>query len=212
MPRQRDINEAMDAPDVHAGELRHALRFIRKINRRLGYNNATAAATRELGGGSVLDVCCGSADFAERAGSDYIGLDFHPTTLAVAREWQPDVTLVRGDARALPLSDDSVDIAICQMSLHHFDHEDVLRICGEMDRVSRRGWIAADLLNRRRARWWIWWFTVFSSKMIQDDARVSVRQAFTDQQARELGRQTKAEVRFVFGHRFLLIKRHSQPS
>ena len=86
----------MDAAGVDANDLRLALRFIRRINRLLRYNAATADAVRALGGASVLDVCCGSADFAPHVGGQYVGLDFHAKTLAVAAEWQPGATLVRG--------------------------------------------------------------------------------------------------------------------
>ena len=206
--RRRRVTEHMDAPDADPAAQRRALAFIRRVNTLLGYNKATADAARDFGGTTLLDVCCGSADFAAHTDSAYTGLDFHPTTLAVARAWQPAAPLVRGDALALPYGDDAFDVAVCQMSLHHFETADAGRVLAEMDRVSRLGWVAADLLRRRRASAWIWLMTALASREVKDDARVSVRQAFDLEEARELGGALGATVRETFGHRFLLVKRH----
>ena len=194
----------MDAPDADPRELAKALAFIRRINRLLGYNAATRRAVAGLGGGAVLDVCCGSADFEH--GGAYVGLDFHATTLAVARARRPGAGLVRGDARGLPFADGSFDVVVCQMALHHFDHDAVRAVCSEMERVSRVGWVAADLLRRRRAGAWIRLFTLFSPEMVRHDARLSVRQAFSDREARGLAREVGGEYRPAFGHRFLIVR------
>lgn len=201
----------MDAPDVEPDRLRGALGFIRKINRFLRYNTTTARAVAELGGETLMDVACGSADFRDVApgGMRYIGLDFHAGTLGVAREWQPEATLLRGDALRLPLADDSVDVAMCQMALHHFDTADAAQFLAELDRVSRRGWVAADLLRRRRAMWWIGLFTMFSDPMVKHDGRVSVRQAWSPDEARALAEPLGATYTEVVGHRFMLTKRHA---
>ena len=205
MTRRCEEAERMDAPDADPRELAGALAFIRRINRLLGYNAATRRAVGELGGGSVLDVCCGSADF-EHEGA-YVGLDFHATTLAVARERRPTAALVRGDARALPFGDGSFDVVVCQMALHHFDHGGVRAVCAEMGRVCRVGWVAADLLRRRRAGAWIRLFTLFSPEMVRHDARLSVRQAFSGAEARGLAREVGGVYRGAFGHRFLIVRR-----
>ncbi|MEL7237429.1 MAG: methyltransferase domain-containing protein [Planctomycetota bacterium] len=206
MRRQRDIDEEMDAPGVDPVKLRQSLIFIRRINTALRYNAATAKAVRELGGGSVLDICCGSADFAEHVDGPFTGLDFHAKTLAVARQWQPKATLVRGEAMALPFDDGSFDVVVCQMALHHFDTADAKTIITEMERVSRRGWVVADLLRRRRASGWIWLFTAFASPMVKHDARVSVRQAFSEVEAKQLAADTGSAYCPAFGHRFLLVR------
>ena len=205
--RARHVDEQMDAADADPAALRRSLAFIRRVNARLRYNHATARAVDGLGGGSVLDVCCGSADFAAFANNPYVGLDFHPTTLDIARAWQPDATLVRGDALRLPFGDGSFDVAVCQMALHHFDAADATTILKELDRVSRRGWVVADLLRRRRALAWITLFTLFSEPMVKHDARTSVRQAWRRREVEALCRDARvtATYRQTFGHRFLLI-------
>ena len=211
--RERAVNlepEAMDAAAADPAELRRALLFIRRVNRLLRYNAATAKALRSLGGDSVLDVCCGSADF-EAKGFRYVGLDFHATTLAVARDWRPGATLVRGDALRLPFADGSFDVAVCQLALHHFDTRTAATVLREMDRVSRRGWVVADLLRRRRALAWITLFSLFASPMVRHDARTSVRQGWRRQEVEALCQTAgvAATYRPMFGHRFMLVGRNN---
>ena len=204
----------MDAPDVDPAALRTSLTFIRRINTLLRYNAATVRAVEELlpDGGCVLDIACGSADLHDALppNVDYLGLDFHAATLAVAAEPRAKQApaLIRGNALSLPLGDRSVDVAVCQMALHHFDTDQAAAILREMNRVTRVGWVAADLLRRRRAAAWIRLFTLFASPMVQHDARVSVRQAWSPEEAKALGRSLSAEYQAAFGHRFLLVKRH----
>jgi SAM-dependent methyltransferase len=167
---------------------------------------------------TVLDIATGSADlpadmlrWSRRRGLALrcVGLDLHPTTLAVAREWVPEVPLVRGDALRLPFADGSFDVATCGMFLHHLDTRQAVQVLREMERITRRGWIVADLLRRRRALAWITLLTLLAGPMVRHDARTSVRQAWSPAEARALARQAgvAAEYREVFGHRFLLMRR-----
>ncbi len=166
---------------------------------------------------TVLDVATGSGDLPEalgrwgrRRGVDVrcVGLDLHPVTLAVARAWAPGVALVRGDALRLPFADGAFDYATCAMFLHHLETADAVRVIRELERVTRRGWILADLLRRRRALAWISLFTRFSGAMVRHDARASVRQAWLPQEARDLARSADVPARYreAFGHRFLLVR------
>ena len=198
----------MDAAAADPAALRRALSFIRRVNKLLRYNAATAKAVREIGGGTVLDVCCGSADF-DAAGLRYTGLDFHDTTLSIARQWRPGATLVRGDALRLPFADNSFDVAVCQLALHHFDTAAAATVLREMNRVSRRGWVVADLLRRRRALAWITLFSLFASPMVRHDARTSVRQGWRRPEVEALRKAAgvAATYRPMFGHRFMLVGR-----
>ena len=226
----------MDADDVDPAALRRALGFIRRVNQLLRYSAATLRALGELMRSSVrsptptlplspsssaaltvLDVATGSADlpqaighWARRRGLNIrcVGLDLHPVTLAVARKWAPEVPLVRGDALRLPFADGSFDFATCGMFLHHLPTESAAQVIREMERVTRRGWIVADLLRRRRALAWISLFTLFAGRLERHDARVSVQQAFSPAEARQLAIDAGAAAHYreVFGHRFLLVR------
>jgi ubiquinone/menaquinone biosynthesis C-methylase UbiE len=138
------------------------------------------------------------------------GLDRHAETARLAREQahdNPGITIVRGDAMQLPFADGSFDYVITSMFLHHLDDADVVRVLREMDRVARRGIIAADLLRHRRAYAWITLFTLWANPMVRHDARVSVAQAFTKKEV--LALRDRAGLNYTdyfrhFGHRFVL--------
>jgi SAM-dependent methyltransferase len=213
----------MDAPDAGATELGRSLAFIRRVNVLLGYRRQVV---RELARFAkhwprgrtmtVLDVATGSADvpmailrWARRRGHDVqaIGLDLHPTTLAIARQHANDVRLIRGDALNLPLADGSVDYACTSLFLHHLDEADAETVLREMNRVARRGIIAADLLRNRHAYAWICLLTASAGAMVRHDARVSIAQAYTIAEAeaiRERAGLGYARVRPCWGYRFLL--------
>ena len=215
----------MDADDVDPAELERALRFIRRINSTLGYTrsilNHLERFSRSWEPGrrvDLIDLATGSADiplaildWSDRRGFDVhvVGVDRHATTAGIARRTatHPRLRVVRADVFDLPFADRSFDYALTAMFLHHLDEEQVVRVLRTMDRLARRGIIAADLLRRRRASAWIALFTLASSPMIKHDARTSVRQALTPREVLSL--RDRAGVRYAryhthFGHRFSL--------
>jgi ubiquinone/menaquinone biosynthesis C-methylase UbiE len=183
---------------------------------------------------TIVDFATGSADVpiavakwgAERGHRlTLLGLDLHPATAAVAaREaaavadrasdtqsrsgGQIKIQIAQADALRSPLADGGVDYALCSMFLHHLSEEQGVGLLKEMDRVSRRGLLLADLLRSRRAYAWIRLFTLFSSPMVRHDARASVAQAFTRAEIVQLrDRAGLAYLNYVphFGHRFALV-------
>jgi 2-polyprenyl-3-methyl-5-hydroxy-6-metoxy-1,4-benzoquinol methylase len=190
--------EWMDAAEVPPRQLDAALRYIRTVNRRLGYTRATVAEIRRAlnqsasrgasaaGPATVLDVATGSGDVpqavrdAAGGAAWVIGLDLHASTLAHARAFTSGaIPLVRGDAVALPFADNSFDVVTASMFLHHLPDALVVAALAEMGRVARERVVVADLIRNRRALAWITLFTLGRPKLIRHDARVSVRQSFT---------------------------------
>jgi demethylmenaquinone methyltransferase/2-methoxy-6-polyprenyl-1,4-benzoquinol methylase len=90
---------------------------------------------------TVLDLACGTGDFAElcRArGATVIGLDFSGGMLAAARSrLGRSVDLVQGDALRLPLADASVDVAVSGFALRNFAA--LPPVFAELARVLRPG-------------------------------------------------------------------------
>ena len=217
--------EWMDDPAADPAELARALAFIRGVNRRLGYARATVGHLARFAPRwptdrptTILDVATGSADipaalfrWADRTGRSVqiTGLDLHAATLADAAAHVPDhrLTLVRGDALALPFADRSVDYVICGMFLHHLPDAAVVAAMREMDRVARRGVVVADLLRSGRAYAWITLFTLAAGDMVRHDARGSVAGAYTT--AELLALRDRAGLAYAaphrhFGHRLVL--------
>lgn len=72
--------------------------------------------------GVALDAACGTGRLTARLaahGHRVIGVDGSETMLDKARLRLPDVEFRRGDLLALPLPDESVDLAVCALALEH---------------------------------------------------------------------------------------------
>jgi ubiquinone/menaquinone biosynthesis C-methylase UbiE len=226
LKHRRRSDEWMDAPDADPALVRKSLRFLRRVNRLLGYTRTTlhhlerfSRAWRPDEPIRILDVATGSADlprailrWADQRGVRdvrVVGVDLHATTAAAALAQNPDprIRIVRGNALALPFADGSFDYAATSLFLHHLDDDDVVRALAEMSRVARRGIIAADLIRRKRAYLWIKLFTLFANPIVKNDGPASVAQAFTREEIlalRDRAGASFAEFSEHSGHRFVL--------
>jgi hypothetical protein len=223
---RRRESEWMDEQGVDPRQLADSLKFIRRVNRCFGYTRTTLGYLKRFSRRwergktiRILDVATGSADvprailrWADRRGLSVqvVGIDRHPLTAraaVTAGPPDPRLTILQADALQLPFDDGSFDYALTSMFLHHLDEAPAARVLRELNRVARRGIIAADLLRDIRAYGWISFFTLFSHPMLRHDARVSVAQAFN--RAEVLALRDAAGIRFAnyrrhFGHRFVL--------
>jgi SAM-dependent methyltransferase len=108
-----------------------------------------ARALRVGPGDLVVDVACGpgasALQLARETGCEVIGVDLIPPSDAD----DPRVRFLRGDAEGLPLTDASVDGALCECALCTFP--DKQTAAGELTRVLRPGARLAlsDLTARR---------------------------------------------------------------
>jgi len=104
---------------------------------------------------SVADLGCGTGDaLAALAAAPVrrVGVDREAAMLAKARtRLGPDVELIQGDLRDLPLGDQAVDIAICSLVLHHLD--DPLAGLAEAARVTKQRLIVLDLYAHDDEDW-----------------------------------------------------------
>jgi ubiquinone/menaquinone biosynthesis C-methylase UbiE len=223
MPRRREA-EWMDDDHVPEPDLRRSLHFIQRINNTLGYTRSIIAHldrfSKRWDGHPIhiLDLATGSADIPRailnwanhrHLNVHVTAIDRHPLTARVAAEGKsnPRLHIVQADVFDLPFADGSFDYALCAMFLHHLDEPQIVTVLRTMDRLSRRGLIAADLLRHRRALAWINLFTAFSPPMIRHDATTSVRQALTRPEILRLRDQARvgyASYHRHFGHRFVL--------
>jgi len=218
-------HEYLDEDDVDPRELQRALGFIRRINSALGYTRSiihhlerfsrTWKPSQRI---HIVDLATGSADIprailrwaaANNLDVHVVGVDRHHVTAraAAAQNHDPRLKIVQADVFALPFADQTFDYALTAMFLHHLDEEGIVSVLQSMDRLARRGIIAADLLRHRRAYLWIKLFTMFSSPMIRHDATVSVAQALIAPEVlalRDRAGLSYATLHHHFGHRFVL--------
>jgi ubiquinone/menaquinone biosynthesis C-methylase UbiE len=91
-------------------------------------------------GDLTVDIGCGEGRLTRHLkslGHDVIGIDASPSLIAAARASDPSMSILQGDAAALPLADSCADLAVAFMSLHDIDP--MPEAVGEVARVLKPG-------------------------------------------------------------------------
>jgi ubiquinone/menaquinone biosynthesis C-methylase UbiE len=179
---------------------------MRRVNLLLGGTRISLQALERLTGDlskgdtlSILDIGTGHADIPrsvqEWAGRrairlEAIGLDIDYQTLATASALRSNqgIDFLQGDFLALPMSDDSVDVAMSSMTLHHLGDHDAVRALQEMARVSRRGIILNDLMRTIHGYVVAWGLgrIATSNRLTRHDAHRSIQRGRTEAEMAEL--------------------------
>jgi len=202
--------ELMDDPSRPADELRVNLGDLGRIHRLLGTHAAVQAfldrlvplwRARRVPGAPlwVLDVATGGADIPLGIAAWATGrgipvriaaVDRHPVTAALARDHtvsRPEIHIVRADARALPLADQSIDACLCTLALHHLEPAEQLALLRRLDRAARLGFLVVDLVRSWGAYAGAWLLTRFSrNPLTRSDGPTSVRRACSWDEYRRL--------------------------
>lgn len=197
-PSRTDERERLDEAADLGALLAGTLDDLRRVNRRLGGTRLTLRALEPLAAGhapgaelSVLDVGTGAGDipraivkWARRRGlrPRVVATDIAAELLDLAQRGDAEgVKFALADARSLPFSDRSFDVAACSLVLHHFGPEDAVAVLREMRRVARVGVVVNDLV-----RGWIGYAGAYalsractSNPVTRHDAPLSVRRAYT---------------------------------
>jgi SAM-dependent methyltransferase len=225
-PRRSEL-ERIDEPALVPSELALALHHVAAVNRWLGGERSVRRHLSVLGSEDlrVLDVGTGNGavarrlrTWAARRGGRWhtVGLDLHPQVLALAREPSPGASplpLVRADALALPFPDGSFEVALCTLTLHHFEDEAAARLVSELARVASRLVLVSDLERVTPAYLFArlfaltWWRR---SALTRGDGPLSVLRSFTADELGEIGRSGglgRARVHRHFPFRLVLAGR-----
>lgn len=206
LPRAEHAVEMLDRP-APFGELAQSLADIARLNALFGGRHITLTHVKRLLAGAprdraitLLDVGTGGADipralarWARRAGRRIriLALDRDPAMLAFARQASasyPEIVLLQGDALALPVRPDSIDIAISALTLHHLEPAAAVRYLAEMDAAARIGLVVNDLVRSRAAYAIVWLATraLTRNRMSRHDGPLSVLRAYTPDEVRAL--------------------------
>lgn len=189
--------EMMDAPVVSPGLLIDDLRNLRLLNRYLGnYRNVRLGLARLVGEQkqfSLLDVGTGSVDlprtivqWARSTGlrAKVSGLEANRIAAAQAAEQTrsfAEISLLRGDAAALPFGPATFDFVLASQVLHHFSEERIIELLRHWSAVARRGIIISDLIRHPLPYYGIRLLTRLLTRnvMTLTDAPLSVQRGFT---------------------------------
>jgi len=206
---RREGPELLDDPRLADSPLAENIADLRRVNRWLGGWSTLRSELLHILPGSLpgtrmtlLDVGGGSGDLALEAlrtlsarGWDAraMVLDSHPAVVRIAAAHSGDglrLGVLQGDARRIPLADDSVDVAFCSALLHHFSDTEAGKVLREMGRVARLAVVAVDL----RRGWLPYWGARITlralglSRVSLHDGPLSVARSFTPEEFRRLAR------------------------
>lgn len=208
-PPKRSAREFLDTPGQDPAELGGLLNDIRRTNRRFGgyalvlnylRRVAPRLSRRPI---MLLDVATAGAD-VPRAIADWarthqvpvriVALDLSEEILSLARrgiDAYPEITLLRGNALALPFPDRAVDLVICGLALHHFPFDDAVRVLQEIDRVAGGGFLINDVVRSWGAYLGAWVDThLFTrNRLARHDGPLSVLRSFTVDEFRAMTRR-----------------------
>jgi 2-polyprenyl-3-methyl-5-hydroxy-6-metoxy-1,4-benzoquinol methylase len=193
-PRRRRGVERIDDPRIDPELLKRSMRDVARANLLFGGALAVTAGLRGLlrahrGGTLVLlDVGTGLGDLPHRARRMARRYDVHLVTLGLDRSFaltgaahSAHLPTVQADALALPFGDRSVDVVLCSQLLHHFHGPELFSLLRELDRVTRRLVLVAELRRSWLAAalfWLVSWPLRFES-VTRHDGTLSVLRGFT---------------------------------
>ncbi len=210
VPERSHAPEIMDRPDNTFEDLDTTLRNIKMINRFLGGRRAILSALRSHllaaqpeSSLALLDVGTGGGDLplamvslARRLGRELrvTAVDRDPHTAAIAERecaGEPAIRIVRADAFELPFARGAFDLVTCSLFLHHFRHDDVVRLLSGFRELAR-GAVLVNDLRRHRVPWGF--ISVVTRlfgmhAMVRHDGPLSVLRGFTPAELEQAGRE-----------------------
>ena len=156
--------ELMDDFSLKGEELRDTLDEISGINRLLGGNSITLKGVKNLLKRipqtetiTIVDLGCGNGDmlrmlseFGSHQGWDFnlIGIDANDYTVRYARELSvlyPNISYIREDIFGTTFESLEYDIALCTLTLHHFDENQLMHLLALLKKKSSIGIVINDL-------------------------------------------------------------------
>jgi 2-polyprenyl-3-methyl-5-hydroxy-6-metoxy-1,4-benzoquinol methylase len=219
--------EVMDEPDLDPARHRRALDALARVNALSltagrAWREVIALARAGVRPVRVLDVACGGGDVlvalsrkAARAGVDVdlAGCDTSPVALDRARAHATgleNVRFVRADVRdGLDELKARYDLVCCSLFLHHLDHADAVTLLRGMAQATDAVLLVQDLRRSRLgyALAWAALRVLTTSDVARTDGPISVRAAFTSDEARALAHEAGldgAVVRTCWPERYTL--------
>ena len=230
-----DDDELMDDFSITDQRLTSALDQLRVVNQALGGYSAPMQVLRPLLLQSqaetirILDLGTGIADFPEyivrwaaqqrpARPVQIVAVDANPATVAYARqtlarrlppELQTAIDVQVADALALPFADNSFDVVIASMFLHHFAQPKAVAVVRAMQRLASRGIIINDLQRHPFAYYGIAGLTRLfrASEMMQNDGPLSVLRGFQAAELKSIATEAglgAVSIRWCWAFRWLL--------
>ena len=202
--------EVMDDLACEGPVVNQTLRELEVINRLLGGDHVTIDGVSQLlsegpsmGRVTVCDCGCGGGDmavklvrWAKRHGRQVVveGIDANPNIVEFARSHcaaYSDVRFETLDVFSEAFARKKYDVITATLFVHHFDDDQLADWLRQIQKQSRFGVVINDIHRHWFSYYSIKWLTSWFSKspMVQYDAPLSVRRAFTRVELQEILRR-----------------------
>lgn len=220
-PSRNLKSELLDLDEAPFEEVKDSLMDVRLVNKYLsGYKVLLFHIRKFLEKQPsnkeflILDLATGSADqpiaiieMTRRLGIKVriVALDINYKMLSYAQleiKSYPEISLVQGDIHALPFSNNSFDLVVNSLSLHHFSRSKAVGILRTAYSIGRYGFIINDLHRSRLAYFSIYVLTrlLTKNRLTRHDAPVSVMNAFIPSEMAGMARDAGVEKFKVHRH------------
>ena len=224
-------NEIMDDLDMSGEVLIKTLNQLASINKWLGGNKITLNGVKVLLKNhdhtqviSIVDLGCGNGDmlrkvagFGRKNGIKFklVGLDANQTTIDYAIELSvdfPEITYRKEDVLAPEFKNQTYDIALCTLFLHHFEDETALDLMQTLTKNAAIGVIVNDL-HRHKLAYYLFCLLspIINNHMVQTDGLISILRGFkrTDlvKYAKAINYKSTINWRWAFRYQWIITKK-----
>lgn len=228
--------ELLDLDEAPFDEVKESLNDVRRVNRYLSGYRVLLHHVKSFWAGrdsdrpfTILDVATGSADqpveiikLARRMGIPVriTAIDINRKMLRFAQEetqGYPEIHFAQCDIHSLPFGENSFDLVVNSLSLHHFRRANAVTILRSIFDIGRLGFIVNDLHRSRVAYASIYLLTrlLTKNRLTRYDAPVSVMNAFTPGEMRGMCEEAEIphfDVIRHFPYRLALVARKAKLS
>lgn len=222
--------ELLDLDEAPFEEVKDSLQDVQRVNRYLSgyrvllhyigqfFDRHTSSQPIH-----ILDAATGSADqpmevvrYARQRGIpvQVTAIDINRKMIRFAQEEArefPEIRFVQCDVLHMPFDENSFDVVINSLALHHFSVEHAVAMLKSFSRLAKRGVIINDLHRSRVAYVLIYILTrlLTQNRLTRYDAPVSVMNAFTPEEMRTMAQAAgwqQFEVNRHFPYRIALVE------
>ena len=188
--------EIMDDLSISGPVIAQTLKELNTINKRLGGNQISISAYKQLVGERkelvLADLGCGGGDimaemarWSQKKGkkSTFVGIDANPHIVTYAEEntkQYPEISYQPVNIFSEEFKKERFDIIHCCLFVHHFTSKELVSLFKQFKSQARIGVIINDLHRHPLAYWSILFLTSLFSKstMVKNDASISVARGF----------------------------------
>ncbi|MFY7672115.1 methyltransferase domain-containing protein [Tenacibaculum sp. MEBiC06402] len=210
--------EIMDDFDMTGDVLIKTLDQIAKINVLLGGNSLTLNGVKQLLKNqpkdqpiTIVDLGCGNGDllriiakYGRKKGYTFqlLGIDANKFTLEYAMQLSkkyPEITYLEQDVLSEEFKEQSYDIALSTLFLHHFTNEEIENILEVLQNQAKIGVVINDLHRHKLAYYLFKIITLFiKNKMVKNDGLISILKGFKKQELKNFAKQLKGKSSIVW--------------